>query len=269
MKAYAILDGGGVKGAALAGCLQAAWDKGVDFQGYGGTSAGAIVALLACIGYRGEDMRSLVTDEIEFTEFLDDGGKALGRLKEMTESSRLKTVWALWKNRKLLYTLRDEFGLYTADKLQTFLRKKILQKLPQLKEESGISFAHLKNAGCPPLKIMVSDLGFREPRIYSGERSEEQNGPVIDAVRASMSYPFVFQPVRMNTRYLADGGLSSNLPIFMFEPERQNNHLPVVAFDLVASHRASVSKWTFSGFCGDMLTTALESGDHIVGKIVR
>lgn len=51
MKAYAILDGGGVKGAALAGALAAAEHNGIEFAGFGGTSAGAIVALLACVGY--------------------------------------------------------------------------------------------------------------------------------------------------------------------------------------------------------------------------
>ena len=34
MKAYAILDGGGVKGAALAGALSAAADNHIEFQGY-------------------------------------------------------------------------------------------------------------------------------------------------------------------------------------------------------------------------------------------
>jgi NTE family protein len=269
MKAYAILDGGGVKGAALAGCLQAAWDRRVEFQGYGGTSAGAIVALLACVGYRGDELRSLVTDKIVFTEFLDDGGEALKRLKEMTETSQSRPLWSIWKNRKLLYSIRDNFGLYTANKLETFLKSKIEEKLPALKQESEITFAHLKNAGCPPLKIMVSDLGLREPCTYSGEGPNERNGSVIDAVRASMSYPFVFRPVKINTRYLVDGGLSSNLPIFMFEHERRSKHLPVIAFDLVPSRSAPDDKWTIARFCGDMLTTALESGDHIAGKLVR
>jgi NTE family protein len=58
---YAILDGGGVKGAALAGCLAAAEDKHIDFIGYGGTSAGSIVALLAAVGYSGEDLNPSLT----------------------------------------------------------------------------------------------------------------------------------------------------------------------------------------------------------------
>ena len=55
MKAYAILDGGGVKGAALAGCLKAAEEQKIQFLGYGGTSAGSIIAFLAAVGYTGEE----------------------------------------------------------------------------------------------------------------------------------------------------------------------------------------------------------------------
>ncbi|WP_394223487.1 patatin-like phospholipase family protein [Alteromonas gracilis] len=47
MKAYGVFEGGGVKGVALAGAYKAALENDVDFIGFGGTSAGAIVALLA------------------------------------------------------------------------------------------------------------------------------------------------------------------------------------------------------------------------------
>ena len=50
MDAYAVFSGGGVKGAAHAGCLNAAEQRGLRFKGFGGTSAGSIVALLASIG---------------------------------------------------------------------------------------------------------------------------------------------------------------------------------------------------------------------------
>ena len=45
---------------------------------------------------------------------------------------------------------------------------------------------------------------------------------VLDAVRASTCYPFVFQPVDRNRQcWLVDGGLASNLPAFLFHDEQQ------------------------------------------------
>jgi NTE family protein len=64
MKAYGIFDGGGVKGAALAGCLAAAKDHDVDFIGYGGTSASSIVACLAAVGYKGAEIRDLMVGDL-------------------------------------------------------------------------------------------------------------------------------------------------------------------------------------------------------------
>ena len=89
MKAYAILDGGGVKGAALAGCLKAAEDLKVEFKGYGGTSAGAIVALLASIGFTGEELREVMTEELKFSDLLDDKGVVLNQAKQL--SADIKT----------------------------------------------------------------------------------------------------------------------------------------------------------------------------------
>lgn len=72
MKAYAVMDGGGAKGAALAGCLLAAEEAGIRFVGYGGTSAGSIVALLACVGYSGAELEHIMTAELKLGEFLKE-----------------------------------------------------------------------------------------------------------------------------------------------------------------------------------------------------
>ncbi|MDQ2921589.1 MAG: patatin-like phospholipase family protein [Acidobacteriota bacterium] len=241
MRAYAILDGGGVKGAALAGCLAAAEEKGIEFAGYGGTSAGSIVALLACLGLSGAQLRSVAVDEMDFLDFLDDRGILLERLKNIPVQlgSRRRVSWPLilWRNRDLLHKINIDFGLYKADKMRVFLLKKIKEKLPnlELENENDITFADLKRAKRPPLKIVVSDLGLRAPVIYSASGGNERNGSVFDAVRASMSYPFVFRPVRLNDRYLVDGGVAINLPLYVFNRERLEDKLPVVAFDLVTS----------------------------------
>ncbi|HCS8989786.1 TPA: patatin-like phospholipase family protein, partial [Klebsiella quasipneumoniae] len=44
---YAVFEGGGIKGVAFAGALQKAEEAGLNFIGYAGASAGAIIAFLA------------------------------------------------------------------------------------------------------------------------------------------------------------------------------------------------------------------------------
>ena len=247
MKAYAILDGGGVKGAALAGCLAAAQDYGVEFVGYGGTSAGAIIAALASVGYTGQELRGIMKMEIKPRSlFPDDGAdleqgwKYVGRLAEILSSDS----WLILKARRLKKLARDadplakrilnDAGLYTADKLCSILLRMIAEKLPQLRQSADVTFDDLQKARCKPLKIVASDLTHRRAAVFSYEDTGYSSS-VLAAVRASVSYPLVFRPVGLlDGRHLADGGLASNLPTFLFAEEHEISQYPILAFDLIS-----------------------------------
>jgi NTE family protein len=49
--------------------------------------------------------------------------------------------------------------------------------------------------------------------LYTGEEVLFREGPLIDAVRASISIPSMFVPVRMGTRMLIDGGICNTFPL--------------------------------------------------------
>ncbi len=271
VKAYAIFDGGGVKGAALAGCLKAAEEQKVKFVGFGGTSAGAIIALLAAVGYDGDELERILVKEFDFTQLLDDKGALLDELRSIPAKCRSKRglFWATVVHRNLLRRVQDDFGLYHARAFRDFLLDKIKQKNPAFKNAEDVTFDDLKAKKLGPLKIMVSDIAHRKPVIFAASGEGDLTGSVLDAVRASMSYPFVFQPFRVGDGFMVDGGLSSNLPIFLFEKEREKDRLPVLAFDLIEPPRTTKTPPTFRSFCGDMLSTALASGDHVLAKTIR
>jgi len=252
------------------GCLKAAQMQDVEFAGYGGSSAGSIVALLAAVGYSPDELRSLMVDEIDFKNFLEDGGTDLAKLTKLPTNfqSKFEIGRYVWRNRSLLDRVHRDLGLYDAHKLEEFLEKKIKEKLPMLKHKSGITFHDLNQANCRPLKILVSDLRSHEPLVCSGAGPEDRSGLVLDAVAASMSYPFVFRPVQMNKAYHVDGGLTSNLPVFLFERERQEQGIPVLAFDLVSSKREDNQKNKFETFCHNLFTTALEATDVLLRQVL-
>ena len=66
---------------------------------------------------------------------------------------------------------------------------------------NGYDFDDLKI----PLTTVATDL-------ISGQEVDINNGDIIKAVRASISIPFVFKPIKYNGYLLADGGLSNPLP---------------------------------------------------------
>ena len=66
---------------------------------------------------------------------------------------------------------------------------------------SAASFAELKI----PLLIVASDFWRREPVLL-------QDGPLIEAVHASMAMPGIFSPVRVDGQVLVDGGAVNPVP---------------------------------------------------------
>jgi NTE family protein len=290
MKAYAILAGGGVKGIAHAGCLAAAEDKGIEFIGFGGASAGSIVAALAAVEYSGREIREMMKN-IAFTEFLEDRGVKLDRMKKFSQQLFLLdglsvlNGWTLYRSygreKDLIRKLYEDSGLYKATRLEKFLEEKIMKK-PAVdrtarKERNdlppGFTFKNLREAKyTKSLKIIASDVVSRRPVIFStGEQAGEIDWSVITAVRASTSYPFVFEPVAFNRNYFADGGISSNLPVFLFEQERKKESHPILAFDLVHEvdpNEPEEGEYRLFNFCSDLLGTSLESSDKLLQGLI-
>lgn len=108
MKAYGVFDGGGIKGAALAGALAAAEDQGIKFTGFGGTSAGSMVAFLAAVGYSGKELGEALISQ-DLNDLLDDGGDVLReafelrkKIAQFWDGSALQKIKALLAVKRLL-----------------------------------------------------------------------------------------------------------------------------------------------------------------------
>ncbi|MDD7967174.1 patatin-like phospholipase family protein [Actinomycetospora lemnae] len=72
-----------------------------------------------------------------------------------------------------------------------------------------VQFRHLP----VPLAVIAADIDQGTMTVYSSRTNPRMK--VIDAVRRSMSIPFVFEP-QGPQRQIVDGGLCSNFPLFLF-----------------------------------------------------
>jgi NTE family protein len=72
------------------------------------------------------------------------------------------------------------------------------------------------------LKSFIGDVEFSDldipfactaTDIMTGEEIIINNGPVLDAVRASISVPIIFAAVKYKERFLVDGGLMDQVPV--------------------------------------------------------
>jgi NTE family protein len=216
LKADVVLEGGGVKGIALVGALSVLMDAGYTFPRVAGTSAGAIVGALLAGGKSADELRTIL-EETDYRRFQDaswldklPGGKVISLL----------TDDGIYEGRYLTSWLEDVLP----DELDTFAEL----ALPPDPESTLAPHERYR------LVVNVSDVSLgrlvRFPwdyeRLYGLPPGEQR---VADAVRASMSIPFFFEPARLSYgrtvqgqrrdahSVLVDGGMLSNFPVDIFD----------------------------------------------------
>lgn len=87
-----------------------------------------------------------------------------------------------------------------------------------------------------PVVMVAADL-------ERGKKVILKSGSIVDALRATMSYPGLFEPVRINGRWLVDGGLIDPVPVGM---ARAMGAEIVIAVDLNSRIASRSQKKTFT-----------------------
>jgi NTE family protein len=225
-EADAVFEGGGVKGVALAGAVAAAEQAGVRvWKNVAGTSAGAIVACLIVVGYDGRRLKQIL-DEVVYSKFTDYGplGKAQGWLWNQFRIRGLApgVYFTRWlegriKESPLAQSLgKDEltFADVTRDDLPPGLRPEDLERARFRLRVIGSEITSAR--------MLVLPQGIEGYYRKDGTPYTADTLTLVEAVRMSMSYPFLFTPHVLYDKsgrphYVVDGGLLSNFPVWLFD----------------------------------------------------
>lgn len=220
-----VLEGGGVKGIGLVGAIVELNKAGYSFRRAAGTSAGAIVSALVAAGMPVQQIISTM-QTLDYTKFRDEG--TLDRLGIAGKSASLFLEQGIYEGRYLRDWLAREL-----EKLgvRTFADLKITEEwAKKLPPEQRYK-----------LVVIASDLSggrlARLPWDYKHYGLDADTQLVADAVRASMSIPFFYEPVRMKGHVLVDGGLLSNFPIGLFDSTPE---VPTIGIKLSAKPDANM-----------------------------
>jgi NTE family protein len=95
--------------------------------------------------------------------------------------------------------------------------------------------------------------------MMSGEGVVLRDGPLAQAVRASMAVPGVFTPVEINGRILADGGMVQNIPV---ETVRAMDSDVVIAIELRLPPGDPAELQTLSGMLGRAVSVMITQNEH-------
>jgi NTE family protein len=215
-----VFSGGGVKGIAFGGAIQAAEEAGyTEWQRLGGTSAGAIAALALAVGYDARGLRSAL-EHTDYRRIADYGGP-FGRVVNYFRRHGLTRGRAL----------REWIESLIADSPRP---ARTFGELERPLQVVGADLAHSR------LVVFPDDVTFYEDE--HGRQLVPDEFPIAEAVRVSAGYPFFFPPVRLRDRatkrdgVLVDGGVASAFPVFLFD--RPQPTQPTWGFQLHAGRGA-------------------------------
>ena len=125
-------------------------------------------------------------------------------------------------------------GAFEGKEVEKLMRRNLVKKGPDGKAKE-ITFGDLKQPKRESweseyrLKVVATDVTRRRPVVFPDDAEDYREYPNKDdmrlgqAVRMSMSIPFVFKPVVLHERdsgarcFIVDGGVSSNFPIGLFD----------------------------------------------------
>lgn len=190
------MSGGGARGLAHVGVIKALEENEIPIDYVTGTSMGAIVAALYSMGYSPEEMIETMTSE---------------DFKRWYTGTMDKNYMFYFKRNAEVPEL---LNLHIDIKDTIRLVKPPLQLINPIPMNIGfLEIFSTSTAACRnnfdslmvPFRCVASDVYNKKQIIFS-------DGDLGDAVRASMTFPFVFKPIKKDSILLYDGGIYNNFP---------------------------------------------------------
>lgn len=193
-----VLSGGGAKGMAHIGVIRALEENGIPIDYVAGTSMGAVIGSLYVMGYSPDEMEELISS--------DDFKNWYMGSKDMNYQFYFKQNPPTPAMISAQIAIRDSMTVIRP--MVNSLVDPLQMNLAFVDIFSGASAACDNNFDnlLVPFRAVASDVFNKNSIVLS-------KGVLGDAVRASMSFPFVFRPIRIDSIIAYDGGIYDNFPV--------------------------------------------------------
>ncbi|MFV1998551.1 MAG: patatin-like phospholipase family protein [Acidiferrobacterales bacterium] len=187
-----VLGGGGARGFAHIGVLRKLEEMRIPYDYIAGTSMGSIIGGLLAVGMESDEIASVIREADWGTLFKDKTNREdiPFRRKADDDLGLFGPKLGIGKDSSLLPK-----GVVSGQKI-VFMFESITSQRMQTSDFDQLAI---------PFRAIATD-------IVSGNMVVIGDGELSMAMRASMSVPAVFDPVRRGGALLVDGGLVRNLP---------------------------------------------------------
>ena len=192
-KVGVVLSGGGAKGMAHIGVLKVLEKAGIPVDIVTGTSIGSIVGGLYAIGYNAHSLDSMVRTQ-DWTYVI-------------TDKENLRNQGLLDRKKANTYLISTGLTIGKRDMNAGGLIKG--KNLAELFQKLFVGYTDSLDFN-KDLKIPFACVATN---IMDNSEVVFHSGRLPQAIRASMSIPAAFSPVRIGDMVLVDGGLKNNFPV--------------------------------------------------------
>ncbi len=222
-----VLAGGGARGMAHLGVIKYIEELGIPVDVVTGTSMGGLLGGLYALGYRHDQLDSLVRD-INWPVMMSDNvpDEYVSYKMKTYQEQYLIRIPFHYKNKDLAQSqelehvaeiMAEEAGLSSTDMLQESISRmglglpdgvlyglnvRNLLSSVSVGYQDSISFADLPI----PFACVATDLYTLTPKYWT-------SGNITTALRSTMAIPFYFRAVRDKGAVLLDGGMRNNFPV--------------------------------------------------------
>ncbi len=192
-----VMSGGGAKGLYHVGVLEALEENGIPIDYVAGTSMGAIVAGMYAAGYSPKQMREVVNSGI-VKEWISGriDSKYLPYYREVSRQPSFFNV-GLDFNSDVGAKLFIPTNIISSTQIDMALMDMFAPATAACKGDF--------NKLMVPFLCAASDITKRDLQILT-------SGSLEKAIRASMSLPLIFKPVKIGNSIFYDGGIYDNFP---------------------------------------------------------
>jgi NTE family protein len=236
-KVALVLSGGGARGIAAVGVLEALEQRHVPIDLIVGTSMGSIVGGLYASGYTARELKRIVDTTI-WQDVISYSDESARRDLFLDQKNREERSFLAVRFRGFEPIIPSAFS--TGQRLTNLLNLLSLQAL----YHPDPSFDDLEI----PFRAVSTDL-------VSGKQIVSGRGNLGEAMRASMTVPLLFTPVTKDSMELVDGGLIANIPV---DVARSLGADIVIAVDVTSPLRPR-----------ELLSQFWEVGDQIMGIMMQ
>lgn len=206
-----VLSGGGAKGLSHVGVIKALEEYNIPIDYICGTSMGAIVGSLYAAGLTPDEMLALFKSR-EFAAWYKgepERASATYFYRDAPDAGMIS--FAIARKKEEDYRRANPFDLQKRPGLKIDLPTSIVSPYPMdlalievfapASVAAGDNFDNLM----VPFFCIAADVKNKKPLVM-------RKGNLGSAVRASMTYPFIFRPITIDSTLLFDGGFYNNFP---------------------------------------------------------